>query len=146
MLCKKRVHALFSEMIMTSLTAEFPTLQDREGTSEMGSAHAKHLDSRESKLQRPCLNFTPQFRKLFVVSSQTLFEVCSFLPFSFWTANAIWQHLSRKLPTVWKSSSVHPRVVIAGDPILTPPGDSADTSPCTVLRFKEMEAASHTFS
>merc|ERR1719223_1657780 len=61
MLCKKRVHALFSEMIMTSLTAEFPTLQDREGTSEMGSAHAKHLDSRESKLQRPCLNFTPQF-------------------------------------------------------------------------------------
>merc|ERR1719223_1137637 len=79
MLCKKRVHALFSEMIMTSLTAEFPTLQDREGTSEMGSAHAKHLDSRESKLQRPCLDFTPQFSKLFVVSSQTLFEACEFL-------------------------------------------------------------------
>merc|ERR1719329_562438 len=95
----------------------------------------KHLDSRESKLQRPCLNVTPQFSKLFVVSSQTLFEVCeflalllldsqrnlassllsapkpfsksaSFLPFSFWTANAIWQALCCQLPNPFRSLRV----------------------------------------
>ena len=37
-------------------------------------------------------------------------------------------------------------LVIAGAPMRTPPGESAEASPGTVLRFKEMDAASHNFS
>ena len=54
-------------------------------------------------------------------------------------------HLSRKPAILLKSSVVQPRVAIAGAPMRTPPGESAEASPGTVLRFKEMDAASHTF-
>mmetsp|Transcript_26385 Transcript_26385/g.79535 ORF Transcript_26385/g.79535 Transcript_26385/m.79535 type:complete len:242 (+) Transcript_26385:150-875(+) len=70
----------------------------------------------------------------------------SFLPFSAWTLSAIWQQRSRKQAIWRKSSAPQPRVVIAGVPTRTPPGESAEASPCTALRFSEMEAPSQTFS
>mmetsp|Transcript_109442 Transcript_109442/g.274135 ORF Transcript_109442/g.274135 Transcript_109442/m.274135 type:complete len:254 (+) Transcript_109442:471-1232(+) len=70
----------------------------------------------------------------------------SFLPFSCWTFRAIWQQRSRNSAIFLKCSVVQPRVVIAGEPMRTPPGDSAEASPCTALRFSEMEESSQTFS
>mmetsp|Transcript_128736 Transcript_128736/g.400535 ORF Transcript_128736/g.400535 Transcript_128736/m.400535 type:complete len:280 (-) Transcript_128736:452-1291(-) len=70
----------------------------------------------------------------------------SFLPFSAWILSAIWQQRSRKAPIFRKSSVVQPLVVIAGAPMRTPPGERAEASPCTALRFREMEASSQTFS
>mmetsp|Transcript_123991 Transcript_123991/g.332959 ORF Transcript_123991/g.332959 Transcript_123991/m.332959 type:complete len:242 (-) Transcript_123991:664-1389(-) len=70
----------------------------------------------------------------------------SFLPFSAWTLRATWQHLSRNPAIFTKSSVVQPRVVMAGVPMRTPPGESAEASPCTALRLSEMDASSHTFS
>mmetsp|Transcript_6747 Transcript_6747/g.9374 ORF Transcript_6747/g.9374 Transcript_6747/m.9374 type:complete len:281 (-) Transcript_6747:507-1349(-) len=70
----------------------------------------------------------------------------SFLPFSSCTFKAILQHLSRKSAIFSKSAVVHPRVVMAGAPTRTPPGERAETSPCTALRFSVMEHCSHTFS
>mmetsp|Transcript_32391 Transcript_32391/g.100993 ORF Transcript_32391/g.100993 Transcript_32391/m.100993 type:complete len:254 (+) Transcript_32391:211-972(+) len=70
----------------------------------------------------------------------------SFFPFSSCTLSAMLQQRSRKPAILRKSSSVQPRVVIAGEPMRTPPGESAEASPCTALRFREMEAPSHTFS
>ena len=54
--------------------------------------------------------------------------------------------LSRKPAILLMSSVIQPRVVIVGASMRTPPGESAEASPGTVLRFKEMDAASHTFS
>mmetsp|Transcript_113734 Transcript_113734/g.157394 ORF Transcript_113734/g.157394 Transcript_113734/m.157394 type:complete len:254 (-) Transcript_113734:393-1154(-) len=70
----------------------------------------------------------------------------SFLPFSAWIFSAIWQQRSRKAAIFWKSSALQPRVVMAGEPMRTPPGDKAEASPCTALRFREIEAISQTFS
>mmetsp|Transcript_106116 Transcript_106116/g.295506 ORF Transcript_106116/g.295506 Transcript_106116/m.295506 type:complete len:254 (+) Transcript_106116:395-1156(+) len=70
----------------------------------------------------------------------------SFLPFSSWTLRAIWQQRSKNSAIFRKSSEVQPRVVIAGAPRRTPPGESAEASPCTALRFSVMEAISQTFS
>mmetsp|Transcript_37835 Transcript_37835/g.75401 ORF Transcript_37835/g.75401 Transcript_37835/m.75401 type:complete len:254 (-) Transcript_37835:632-1393(-) len=70
----------------------------------------------------------------------------SFLPFSSCTFSAIWQQRSRNSAIRLKSSWVQPRVVMAGDPMRTPPGESAEASPCTALRFKEIDAISQTFS
>mmetsp|Transcript_9990 Transcript_9990/g.29836 ORF Transcript_9990/g.29836 Transcript_9990/m.29836 type:complete len:242 (-) Transcript_9990:172-897(-) len=70
----------------------------------------------------------------------------SFFPFSSCTLSAMLQQRSRKPAILRKSSSVQPRVVIAGEPMRTPPGESAEASPCTALRFREMEAPSQTFS
>merc|ERR1712151_1237984 len=70
----------------------------------------------------------------------------SFLPFFSCTDKAIWQHLSRKRAIFLNSSLPQPRVVIAGEPMRTPPGDNAEASPCTQLRFNDIEAASQTFS
>merc|ERR1712072_305128 len=70
----------------------------------------------------------------------------SFLPFSFWICSAIWQQRSKKPAIFSKSALVQPRVVMAGVPMRTPPGESADASPWTAFRFSEIDAASHTFS
>mmetsp|Transcript_23502 Transcript_23502/g.65093 ORF Transcript_23502/g.65093 Transcript_23502/m.65093 type:complete len:242 (-) Transcript_23502:1727-2452(-) len=70
----------------------------------------------------------------------------SFLPFSFWIFSAIWQQRSRKRAICLKSAVVQPRVVIAGEPMRTPPGERADASPCTALRFSVIDAHSQTFS
>mmetsp|Transcript_83674 Transcript_83674/g.215481 ORF Transcript_83674/g.215481 Transcript_83674/m.215481 type:complete len:254 (-) Transcript_83674:124-885(-) len=70
----------------------------------------------------------------------------NFLPFSACTFRQIWQHLSRNSAIFLKSSWPQPRVVIAGAPMRTPPGERAEASPCTALRFSEMDASSQTFS
>merc|ERR1712061_561609 len=70
----------------------------------------------------------------------------NFLPFSCCTFKAIWQHRSRNPAIFLKSSAAQPRVVIAGAPMRTPPGDKAEASPCTALRFSVIDAISQTFS
>mmetsp|Transcript_90730 Transcript_90730/g.256433 ORF Transcript_90730/g.256433 Transcript_90730/m.256433 type:complete len:216 (+) Transcript_90730:445-1092(+) len=70
----------------------------------------------------------------------------NFLPFSVCTFSAIWQHRSKNSAIFWNSATLQPRVVIAGEPMRTPPGDSAEASPWTALRFSEIEANSQTFS
>merc|ERR1711972_701129 len=80
------------------------------------------------------------------VGRQPELEVLQFLPFSCCTFSAMWQHLSRKPAIFLKSSAVQPRVVMAGAPMRTPPGDNAEASPCTAFLFSEMEDSSQTFS
>merc|ERR1719223_891951 len=70
----------------------------------------------------------------------------SFLPFSCCTCKEILIARSKNSATFSKSSVVQPRVVIEDAPIRIPPGESADASPCTQLRFNEIEQASQTFS
>mmetsp|Transcript_41267 Transcript_41267/g.115261 ORF Transcript_41267/g.115261 Transcript_41267/m.115261 type:complete len:216 (+) Transcript_41267:546-1193(+) len=70
----------------------------------------------------------------------------SFLPFSACTFSAIWQQRSKNSAIFLNSGTWQPRVVIAGEPMRTPPGDSAEASPWTAFRFSEMEASSQTFS
>ena len=45
-----------------------------------------------------------------------------------------------------KSDSLRPREVMAGAPMRTPPGASADTSPTTAFLFSVMCTRSHAFS
>merc|ERR1740123_1003915 len=70
----------------------------------------------------------------------------SFLPWLSWTLMAMLQHLCRNSPICLLSSSLHPRVVIAGMPTRTPPGDRAEASPWTAFLFSVMDTASVIFS
>merc|ERR1719416_199014 len=80
------------------------------------------------------------------LSSKPASKSFNFLPLTFCTSSAIWQQRSRKAAIFLKSSAVQPRVVIAGAPMRAPPGDRAEASPGTQLRFKVMEHTSQTFS
>ena len=64
-----------------------------------------------------------------------------------WMSIAMLAHLSRKPAILLKSSVIQLRVVIAGAPMRTPPGESAEASPCgtsqhaqDVARFSHDEA------
>lgn len=70
----------------------------------------------------------------------------NFLPWLSWILMAILQHLSSNSPILLLSASLHPRVVIAGIPMRTPPGDKAEASPWTAFLFRVIDTASHTFS
>merc|ERR1740133_74900 len=66
-------------VLMTSLTADL----SNKILCRIEGSHLKDLskisDSRESKLQRPCLDLSPEGSKLFVVSTKTLLELGKFL-------------------------------------------------------------------
>ena len=63
-----------------------------------------------------------------------------------WMSIAMLAHLSRKPVILLKFSVIQLRVAIVGVLDADATGRKCEASPGTVLRFKEMDAASYTFS
>merc|ERR1712094_49150 len=79
--------------------------------------------------------------------SNNLENVTSFLSGAeAWIVFASWTASWSMSATASKSFSFRPRVVMAGAPILTPPGKSAETSPGTAFLFSVIWQTSQIFS
>ena len=79
--------------------------------------------------------------------SSNFVNVTSFLSGALaWMVLASWTAPWSMSATASKSASLRPRVVMAGAPMRTPPGESAETSPGTAFLFSVIWQTSQIFS